>query len=167
MELTDWSIFKNPDLDVYASHVIGYTNRLVDECIPAKLVRSFPNCKPWMNSDIRSKQREQCTAFKSGNTELYRMAKYDLRRAIKTAKKDYKNKLESQYGGGGGSNSSNSRRMWKGLRALTNDKGSLAGVINTDPSHPDELNTFYACFERENTMPALKPPPTQRTTHYC
>jgi len=50
---TDWSVFKTTDLNVYAEHITGYINRLVEECIPTKTVVSFPNSKPLMNTNIR------------------------------------------------------------------------------------------------------------------
>jgi len=46
--------------------------------------------------------------------------------------------------------------MWQGLRAITDYKGSSGGVTNTDPSQPDELNLFYARFDRENSEPTTK-----------
>jgi len=78
----DWSEFKTTDLNVYADQVTGYINKLVEECIPTKNVRSCPNSKPWMNPIIRIKLREQSTAFTSGGSHLYKKAKYDLRKAI-------------------------------------------------------------------------------------
>jgi len=88
LEITDWGVFKTTDSEC-VDHVTGYIDRLVDECIPTKTVRSFPNYKPWMKPNIRNKLREHSTTFKSGDSK----AKYDLRKATKTAKTDYKNKL--------------------------------------------------------------------------
>ena len=107
-----------------------------------------------MNSDIHTKLRERREAFKTGDSNQYKKAKYNLRKAIKQGKTDYKNKLESQYGGPG----SDTRQMWQGLRTLTGHKGSSGGVTDTDPSLPDELNNFYARFERDNTTTASKTP---------
>ena len=60
---------------------------------------------------------------------MYReKGKYNARKAIKTAKIDYK--MESQYGG------SDTRHTWQGLRAITDCKGSSRGITNTDPSEP-------------------------------
>jgi len=79
-----------------------------------------------MNPNIRNKLREWSSAFKSGDSNIYKKAKNDLRKAIKTAKTNYKNKLETQFRGSG------TRRMWQGLRAITDYKGSSGGVTNTE-----------------------------------
>jgi len=49
---------------------------------PPKLKR-----KPWMIPNIRNNRRERSTAFKSGDSNFGKKAKYDLRKAIKTAKR--------------------------------------------------------------------------------
>jgi len=58
--------------------------------------------------------------------------------------------MEFQYRG------SDTKRIWQGLRAITDYKGSPGGVSNTDPSQPDELNLFYARFDRENSETTTK-----------
>jgi len=42
-----------------------------------------------MNPNISNKLRKRSPAFKSVDSNLYKKAKYDLRKAIKTAKIDY------------------------------------------------------------------------------
>lgn len=103
-----------------------------------------------MNPDICNKLRELRTAFKSGNSNLYKKSKYNLRNGIKTAKTDYKNKLGSRFWG------SDTRHVWQGLRDITDHKSSSGGVINTNPSLPDKLKLFYVRFERENSKPTTK-----------
>jgi len=46
--------------------------------------------------------------------------------------------------------------MWLGLRTIPNYKRSPGGVTNTDPSLPDELNLFYAHFDKEISQPTTK-----------
>ncbi|KAK6293853.1 hypothetical protein J4Q44_G00361790 [Coregonus suidteri] len=82
----------------------------------------------------------------------YKQCSYSLRKGIKLAKHQYRDKVESQF------NSSDTRRMWQGLQTITDYKWKSSHVVNTDVSHPDKLNTFFARFE-DNTVP-----PTQPTT---
>ncbi len=80
----------------------------------------------------------------SGNTDDRKQASYDLRRSITAAKRQYKNKVEEQF------NNNNPRSMWQGIN-ITGFKGNKPATVNIAASLPDELNTFYACFEADNT----------------
>ncbi|KAI3354475.1 hypothetical protein L3Q82_018983 [Scortum barcoo] len=50
--------------------------------------------------------------------------------------------------------SSNTRSMWAGLKTLTDYKKKISSAEVMSASLPDELNTFYACFE--STSPAVE-----------
>ncbi len=84
------------------------------------------------------------SAFKSGNTDDRKQASYDLRRFIKAAKWQYKNKVEEQF------NNKNPRCIWQGINNITGFKGNKPATVNI-ASLPDELNTCYARFEADNT----------------
>ncbi len=104
-------------------------------------IRIYPNQKPWINSNVRS----ALSAFKSGNTDNRKQASYNLRRSIKAAKRQYKNKVEEQF------NNNNARSMFQGINNITGFKGNKPATVNIAASLPDELNTFYASFEADNT----------------
>ncbi|XP_030633769.1 olfactory receptor 11A1-like [Chanos chanos] len=57
------------------------------------------------------------TAYISGDPGLYKAARYDLRRSIRDAKKNYRNKVESNY------YSSDPRSMWSGFCCIADYKG--------------------------------------------
>ncbi len=46
--------------------------------------------------------------------------------------------------------------MWTGIRALTDYKPANSIPPNSNASLPDELNNFYARFDRVNTEPPIK-----------
>ncbi len=117
----------------------------IEDVIPTKIIRIYPNQKPWINSDVRSALSARTSAFKSGNTDDRKQASYDLRRSIKAAKRQYKNKVEEQF------NNNNPRSMWQGINNITGFKGNKPATANIAASLPDELNTFYARFEAHNT----------------
>ncbi len=96
-------------------------------------------------SDVRSALSARTSAFKSGNTDDRKQASYDLRRSIKVAKRQYKNKVEEHF------NNNNPRSMWQGINNITGFKGNKPATVNIAASLPDELNTFYARFEADNT----------------
>ncbi len=105
----------------------------------------YPNQKPWINSDVWSALSARTSAFKSGNTDDRKQASYDLRRSIKAAKRQYKNKVEEQF------NNNNARSMWQGINNITGFKGNKPATGKISASLPDELNTFYPRFEADNT----------------
>ncbi len=87
---------------------------------------------------------EQTSAFKSGNFDDRKQASYNLRKSIKAAKRQYKNKVEEQF------NTNNARSMWQGINNITDCKGNKPATVNIATSLPDELNLFYARFEAHN-----------------
>ncbi len=94
---------------------------------------------------FREASDDDIEAFKSGNTDDRKQASYDLRRSIKAAKRQYKNKVEEHF------NNNNPRSMWQGINNITGFKGNKPATVNIAASLPDELNTFYARFEADNT----------------
>ncbi|KAI3356445.1 hypothetical protein L3Q82_017655, partial [Scortum barcoo] len=108
-------------------------------------VQTFPNQKPWVNGEVRAKLKED----RRLQLDLeYRKSRYALRRAISSAKRQYRDKVESHYKG------SNTRSMWAGLKTLTDYKKKICSAEVMSASLSDELNTFYARFE--STSPAVE-----------
>ncbi len=96
----------------------------------------------------------QTSAFKSGNTDDRKQASYDLRKSIKAAKRQYKNKVEVQL------NTNNARNTWQGINNITGFKGKKTATVNITASLPDELNNCYAPFEAHNTTHTESAPAT-------
>ncbi len=133
------------DIEAYSDTVTCFIRKCIDDVVPTKTIRIYPNQKPWINSDIRSALSARTSAFKSGNSDDRKQASYDLRRTIKAAKRTYKNKVEEHF------NNNNPRSMWQGINNITGFKGNKPATVNIAASLPDELNTFYARFEADNT----------------
>ncbi|KAI3360709.1 hypothetical protein L3Q82_012850 [Scortum barcoo] len=94
-------------------------------------VRTFPNQKPWVNGEVRAKLKARTDAYNSGDLEEYRKSRYALRRAISSAKRQYRDKVESHYKG------SNTRSMWTGLKTLTDYKKKISSAEAPGPDrHP-------------------------------
>ncbi len=144
----DWDMFRaasDDDIEAYSDTVTCFIRKCIEDVIPTKTIRIYPNQKPWINSDVRSALSARTSAFKSGNTDDRKQASYDLRRSIKAAKRQYKNKVEEQF------NNNNPRSMWQGINNITGFKGNKPATVNIAASLPDELNTFYVRFEAHNT----------------
>ncbi len=94
--------------------VTCFIRKCIEDVVPTKTVRIYPNQKPWINSDVRSALSARTSAFKSGNTDDRKQASCDLRRFIKATKRQYKNKVEEQF-----NNNNNARSMWQGINNIT------------------------------------------------
>jgi hypothetical protein len=89
-------------------------------------IKNFPNQKPWIDGSIGAKLKARTTAFNHGkaigNMTEYKQCTYSLCKAIKQAKRQYRDKVESQFNG------SNRRRMWPGLQTITAYKKKTSRV---------------------------------------
>ncbi len=89
----DWDMFRaasDDDMEGYSDYVTSFIRKCIEDVLPTKIIRIYPNQKPWINSDVRSALSARTSAFKSGNTDDRKQASYDLRRSIKAAKRQYK-----------------------------------------------------------------------------
>ncbi len=141
----DWDMFRassDDDIEAYSDSVTCFIRKCVEDVVPTKTIRIYPNQKPWINSDVRAALSARTSAFKSGNFDDRKQASYDLRKSIKAAKWQYKNKVEEQF------NTNNARSMWQGINNITDFKGNKPATVNI--GRPDKLNHFYARFEAHN-----------------
>ncbi len=139
-DYVDWDMFRaasDDDIYVYTDTVTCFIKKCIEDVVPAKTIRTYPDQKLWINADVRAALNARTSAFNSG----YKQASYALRKTIKTAKRQYKGKIEAQF------TTSNYRDMWQGLHNITDYKDRKHPATNTSTSLPDELNTFYARFE--------------------
>ncbi len=145
----DWDMFRaasDDDIEAYSDSITCFIRKCVEEVVPTKTIRIYPNQKLWINSDVRSALSARTSAFKSGNTDDRKQASYDLRRSIKAAKRQYKIKVEEHF-----NNNNNARSMWQGINNITGFKGNKPATVNIAASLTDELNTFYAHLKADNT----------------
>jgi hypothetical protein len=132
----------------------GFINKCIDNVVPTVTVRTYPNQKPWITGNIRIELKARAATFKERYTNLdaYKKSHYALRRTNKQAKSQYRIKIGSYYTGSG------ARRMWQGLKTITDNKGKPRSELPSETSLPDELNAFYACFEASNTEACTRAP---------
>lgn len=121
-----------------------------DNVIPIKVVKVFPNNKPWASSALKSLILKKKKAFMEGNVSEVKEIKKEIRSEIKKAKLAYKDKIEAELG------SNNLKEAWQGMKLMTGctDKGcnrntALTG-FNSDKQLADELNSFYLRFDNHD-----------------
>ena len=118
---TDWEMFckaSNNNTDEYADSVTGFIKKCIEDVVPTKTVRVYPNQKPWLSCEVRAALNTRTAAFKSGNTDDYKKASYALCMIIRAAKREYSAKVESQF------NTTNTRSLWEGLNTITDFEGN-------------------------------------------
>ncbi len=144
----DWDMFRaasDDDIEVYSDTVMSFIRKCIEYIVPTKTICIYPNQKPWINSDVRAALSAWTSAFKSGNTDDWKQASYDLRKSIKATKRQYKTNLKN--------NSTPTMQEVCGRASTTSQvlKGINQLLWTLYISLPDELNTFYARFEADNT----------------
>ncbi len=140
---TKWDLFKHQDVAEYTQTVLFYIASCTDIVTEEKYIRVFPNQKPWMTSEVHTLLRARDMAFNSGDRALYSAARANLKRGIKNAKLAYKRRIEEHFTG------NNTRQVWQGVQHITNFKGSATSGCNTSASLAEELNCFFARFEKK------------------
>ena len=88
-------------IEEYITSVIGFINKCIDDVVPTVTERTCPNQKPWITGSICTEPKARAAAFKEreSNSEAYKKSHYALRRTMKQAKSQYRNKIESSYTG--------------------------------------------------------------------
>ena len=113
-------IASDNNIDEYAESVSEFIRTCVEDVVPIATIKTFPNQKPWIDGSILVKLKARTTAFNqgkvTGNMTEYKQCSYSLRKAIKQAKCQYSDKVESQFNG------SDTRGMWQGLQSITDYK---------------------------------------------
>ncbi len=94
------------DIEAHSDSVTCFIRKCIEDVVPTKTIHIYPNQKTWINSDVRLALSARTSASKSGNTDDRKQASYDLRRSIKAAKRQYKNKVKEHF------NNNNPRSMW-------------------------------------------------------
>lgn len=118
LDCTDWEMFRTAtdSLDEYAEAVTSYISFCEDSCIPTRTRVHYNNEKPWFTAKLKQLRLVKEEAFRSGDREGFKEAKYAFGKAVREAKRQYSEKLEEQF------SASDSASVWKGLRQITNYK---------------------------------------------
>ena len=121
-----------------------FIRKCIGYVVPTVIIKTFPNQKPRINGSIRAKLKARTTAFNHGTATgyiaKYKQCSYSLRKAIKQAKCQYRDKVESQFNG------SNTRRMWQGLQSIRDYKNKTSPVANINVLLPDKLKQLLCTF---------------------
>ena len=156
LDSTDWDVFRTAtkSLDEYTEAVTSYISFCEDCCVPSRTRVSYNNDKPWFTAKLRRLRLDKEEAFRSGDKDRFKEAKYKFSKVVKEAKRLYSEKLQHQF------SANDSASVWKGLRQITNYKPKAPHSIN-DQRLANDLNEFYCRFEGQRDIPATIPHDSQ------
>ncbi|XP_060767470.1 uncharacterized protein LOC132874966 [Neoarius graeffei] len=140
----DWAVLCEPhgdDIDSLTTCITDYINFCVENTVPVRKVRCFPNNKPWVTSELKALLNKK-RVFKSGNKEEMRRVQRELKRGIRRGKDSYRRKLEEHLKG------SNTGEVWRGLKTISgHTKDSGRGPVCGGQDWANELNLFFNRFD--------------------
>ncbi len=132
------------DIEAYSDTVTCFIRKCIDDVVPTKTIRIYPNQKPWINSDVRSALSARTLPL---NPETLTIGNKPVTISGDPSKQPnelIKTKLKN-------TSTTITQGMWQGINNITGFKGNKPATVNIALSLPDELNTFYARFEADNT----------------
>ncbi|XP_073668918.1 uncharacterized protein [Paramisgurnus dabryanus] len=142
-ESTDWNVLQEPygdDIEGVTNCTTDYVNFCLDNVVPTRSVRCFPNNKPWITCDVKDLLNEKKRAFKEGDHMKLRSVQGELKRKLKEAKEEYKKKVEQKL------QENNMKEVWQGMKIITGCK-KKSGVVEGDEVRANQLNQFYNRFD--------------------
>ncbi len=147
LDNVDWDMFgaSSSDVSEFTDVALSFVNTLTEQATETVTIRTFSNQKPWVDRSIRDAVNHRTAAYNagllSGNMSEYKASCYALRRAVRAAKRRYKERIESHF------QLNDSRRMWQGLKTICSPGNKSSAEVRADPLLAEELNTFYSRFE--------------------
>lgn len=77
------------DLQEYTKTVVGLINKCTDDVTVIKTVKMHSTNKPWLTGEVWSRMRARDVAFRSSDLAAYKVARNNLKRGIRDAKRQY------------------------------------------------------------------------------
>uniref|UniRef100_A0A672I8N9 Reverse transcriptase domain-containing protein n=2 Tax=Salarias fasciatus TaxID=181472 RepID=A0A672I8N9_SALFA len=165
---TDWEMFKEAatcnnliDVEEYTDTVTSYITKCIDDVTHIKNITIRANRKPWLTGDVHRLLKARDIAFKAGDESALRTARANLSRGIRKAKQDHTNKITSYF-----KDSKNAQSLWQGIQAITDYKPAPRSC-ESDITLLNNLNSFFARFEEQNTTRPQKTPPPSHDQPLC
>ncbi|KAG7499465.1 hypothetical protein JOB18_039315 [Solea senegalensis] len=143
---TNWDVFKDSctNLDELTDTVVNYITFCEEMIIPRKTITLYPNNKPWVSKSLKNSINKKKIAYYQGDISEQKEAQKLVKREIKLAKMQYKDKVQDEFRMG------NSRSAWRGIKSMMGIQDKKKRVSNSDKSDStlaEELNQFYLRFD--------------------
>ncbi len=143
----DWDMFwtSSSDVSELTDVALSFVNMLTEQATETVTLRTFSNQKLWVDRTIHDAVNHRTAAYNagilSGNMSEYKASCYALRRAVRAAKRRYREIIGSHF------QLNDSQRMWQGLKTICSSGNNSSAEVRADPLLAEELNTFFGRFE--------------------
>jgi hypothetical protein len=149
LECTDWSAFtdNNTDLNNLVDVVTCYVQFCVNNAIPTKKVKVFPNNKPWITKEVKSVINKKKQIFGQRDKCKLKEVQKELKRVIRLERTKYKERIEQNF------TENNIKRVWEGMRLMSgysNGSKRFSQLPQTSSDYANELNQFYNRFDQND-----------------
>ena len=140
---TDWDVMlTGASLDEQVETITAYVKFCVDMLIPTKVVKIYPDNKPWVTNGIADVLKRRQEAFRRGSTEDVKRLQKEARKEILQNKKKFRHKVEDSFA------SNNSKQLWSSLQTVTGYNPNKKSLVADDPRKlAHDLICFYARFD--------------------
>jgi len=158
---TDWGMFKqaatyndHTDIGEYTDTVTSYISKCIDDVTHVKTITTRANQKPWLTGEVHRLLRTRNRVFRAGDETDLKTARANLSHGIRKAKNSYTKKITRHF-----KDSRDTRSLWRGIQTITDYKPTPQNC-DSNISLLNNLNSFFARFEAQNsTRPHKTPPP--------
>ncbi len=99
LDYVDWDIFRagSSDVSEFTDVALSFVNTLTEQATETVTIRTFSNQKPWVDRTIRDAVNHRTAAYNagilSGNMSEDKASCYTLRRAVRAAKRRYRERI--------------------------------------------------------------------------
>ncbi len=151
-QATDWELFQEDygdDIEGLSHCITDYIRFCEDTVVPTKRIRCFSNNKPWINKDIKSLLNRKKRAFMAKDREELRAVQKELKRKLREAKNNYREKMEAKMG------QNSPKEVWNGMKRMAGCS-KPAPRVQGDLKSATELNLFFNRFDTTPTQGVLR-----------
>ncbi|KAL0190009.1 hypothetical protein M9458_017108 [Cirrhinus mrigala] len=107
------------NLEEYTDSVTSYISKCIEDVTASKDITTRANQKPWMLREVRKLLKIRNAAFRSGDKASLRVARVNLPRAVRRAKRDYGQRINEHF-----NSTRDTRRMWQGILISGNNESA-------------------------------------------
>ena len=146
IESTDFEVMYdgNSNIEQNVDVLNSYIDFCINNIVPKKVVRCFPNNKPWVTKELKVLLNRKKYLLGINDREELKSVQKSINSQISVCKNDYKQKVECMF-------KYDSKSAWNGLRALTGMKKSpVTPDVDNMNQFCNELNVFYARFDKHD-----------------
>lgn len=140
---TDWDVFyQDVNIDAVTETITAYISFCVDLVIPQRVIKMYPNNKPYITRGIKDCIKRKKMAYRLGDTIGLKAAQKDLNQQLSSARRQYKEHTEQQL------SKCKPKELWNSIKGMTNMIPLRKPLHdNNEMDRANELNNFYLRFE--------------------